>query len=198
MQLVEDILHFWFGDLQTDDQISEAKHRIWFNKNDEIDQACSRFEAELLKVAQGDTETWKTSPRGILALIILLDQFSRNIYRNSPKAFAQDPQALALSLKAVETGVDAALRPIERIFLYMPQMHSEKLAHQKQSIRLFENLLETAPLNLKEIMKASLDAAHRHCEIIERFDRFPHRNEILARPNTPEEEAFLTQPGYRF
>lgn len=199
MQIIEDILYFWFGNLTSDDQMPQEKSEMWFKKSAETDQTIKdRFQAELIEATQGETESWQSTPRGTLALIILLDQFSRNIYRETPKSFAQDPQALALALKGIEKGIDAALRPVERIFLFMPLMHSEQLAHQEQCIQLFEKLEAEVPQAIKEMAKASLDFAHRHKEIIEKFGRFPHRNDILGRTSTEAEKAFLLQPGSRF
>ncbi len=198
MEMVGKILNFWFGDLQADNQMPKEQYKTWFKKSAETDQAIrDQFEAELLK-AIASTEHWEKTPRGFLALIILFDQFSRNLFRNSPQSFAQDPQALALSLEALDAKIDDSLRPIERIFVYMPLMHSEILAHQKRGIECFERLVENAPPEIKEMAQASLDSAHQHCEIIEKFRRFPHRNQVLGRPSTPEEEEFLKQPGSSF
>lgn len=199
MQIIENILHFWFGTLTSDEQMPQEKSATWFKKSEATDQTIkAQFESELLQATQSDTAHWESTPRGTLALIILLDQFSRNIYRDDPRSFAQDSQALALALKAIEAGMDEELRPVERVFLYMPLMHSEELAHQKQCIRLFEKLSQKAPKTMQKQAEGSLDFAHRHCEIIEKFGRFPHRNEVLGRVSTEEELAFLQQPGSRF
>lgn len=198
MTIVDAILQFWFGTLENDHQLPEEKSQIWFKKSDPTDQLIrDQFEAELLQAIKS-TENWENTPRGTLALIILFDQFSRNLYRDSAKAFAQDPQAIALSLQGLEAEMDQALRPIERLFFYMPLMHSEMLENQKKCLRCFENLLENSPPELKEWVTRSLQSAHQHCEIIERFGRFPHRNQALGRVSTPEEEQFLEQPGSRF
>ncbi|MBF0277857.1 MAG: DUF924 domain-containing protein [SAR324 cluster bacterium] len=198
MQKIESILNFWFGDLQADNQIPHEKREIWFKKSEETDQTIrEQFETDLLKAIEG-TEDWEKTPRGILALIILFDQFSRNMFRNTAKAFAQDPLSLRLCLDGVSAKIDEQLRPVERIFFYMPLMHSEVLENQKRCIQCFEKLLESTAPETREMIKGSLDFAHRHCEIIEKFGRFPHRNEILGRPSSREEEEFLKQPGSSF
>ena len=130
---------------------------------------------------------WRKNPKGRLAEIIVLDQFSRNIYRGLPESFIADPQALTLAQEAVAGGHDE-LEPLEKTFLYMPFMHSESLLIQDQSVRLFENLGN----------ENNLDYAIKHREVIQRFGRFPHRNSILGRPSTVEETEFLTQPGSSF
>ena len=199
MQVIETILHFWFGTLTSDQQRPQERSEIWFKKSDATDQAIkAQFESELRQATQGPTAHWEATPRGTLALVILLDQFSRNMYRDDSRSFAQDPQALTLALKGIAAGFDAKLRPVERIFLYMPLMHSEQLAHQKHCIRLFEKLSAEAPQEIQPMAKSSLDFAHRHCEIIEKFGRFPHRNDVLGRESTEEEKIFLQQPGSRF
>ncbi|MEJ2518190.1 MAG: DUF924 domain-containing protein, partial [Methyloceanibacter sp.] len=133
-------------------------------------------------------DAWLRNPQGRLAAILVLDQFPRNIYRGSPRAFATDEEALALSRDAIAAGADKELPPEQRAFLYMPFQHTETLADQRRSLELFEALGN--PENL--------DFAARHYEIIERFGRFPHRNAVLGRVSTPEELAFLEQPGSSF
>jgi len=199
MTIIEEILEFWFGKLESDNYFPKEKSVIWFRKSEETDQLIrDRFEKTLLEVKQGATQDWDATPRGTLALIILLDQFSRNMYRDSPKAFERDPIALELSLKGMRQEQEQPLRPLERIFFYMPLMHSEKLEDQKQCIACFEKLLEICPSELRKMVENNLDYAHKHCVIIERFGRFPHRNEVLGRTSTPEETEFLKQPGSRF
>jgi uncharacterized protein (DUF924 family) len=136
----------------------------------------------------GELSAWRDTPHGRLAEIIVLDQFSRNLFRDSPKAFAQDGMALALAQEAVRTGADAQLSAQERVFLYMPYMHSESPAIHETAVQLFTG----------NGIQGNLDFELKHKAIIERFGRYPHRNALLGRNSTPEELAFLSQPGSSF
>jgi uncharacterized protein (DUF924 family) len=191
MSQVQEILEFWFG---KPDQPEYGKNRkVWFTKNPKFDQEVrSRFLSVYQQAAAGQLDDWKTSPLGCLALIILLDQFPRNMFRGQPQAFATDSQALAYAQHAVAQGFDKLLLPIQRGFVYMPFEHSENLEHQHQCVELFSTL-EDAPE-----CSSGIDYAHRHLKVIKRFGRFPHRNEILGRETTPEEAEFLKQPGSSF
>jgi uncharacterized protein (DUF924 family) len=174
------VLDFWFRELAPAD---------WWSARPDIDALIhARFDALHRRAAQGELHAWRQAPRGRLAEVIVLDQFSRNIFRGTPGAFAQDAQALVLAQEAIAAGADAALEPAERAFLYMPYMHSESPAIHALAVQLF-----SAPG-----MEANLDAELRHRAIIERFGRYPHRNAIIGRISTPEEIAFLGQPGSRF
>jgi len=197
MDRIEEILHFWFGDLQNLNLKERLK--LWFGGGEETDgRIRDKFESDLLRAIRGDYARWEETPRGSLALILLLDQFSRNIYRDTPRAFAQDAMALGVCLRGINQGKDLALHPIERAFFYLPLEHSENLDNQQQSVRAFESLVPSAPEEMKGTFEEFLDYAIRHYEIIKRFGRFPHRNEILGRPSTEEEKEFLTQPGSSF
>jgi uncharacterized protein (DUF924 family) len=136
---------------------------------------------------------WQETPDGALALIVVLDQFARNIHRGDLRAFAGDTIALATARALVDTGADRALPPVRRVFVYLPFEHAEDLACQDEALRLFGALAAESPEHAD-----TLDYARRHRDIIARFGRFPHRNEVLGRPSTPDEEAFLAQPGSRF
>jgi uncharacterized protein (DUF924 family) len=173
----EEVLHFWFdGD--------PSRHReVWFERNLEFDQSCTRFADALHAARHGAYDHWTATTRGTLALVILLDQFSRNLHRNSPEAFAADIKALAIARAAIARGVDRALGPVERMFLYMPFMHAENLADQDEGVRLFTSLGEE-----------SVRYAIHHREVIRRFGRFPHRNAALGRVSTEEEAEYLAQP----
>ena len=139
-------------------------------------------------------------PGGILALIVLLDQFSRNIYRDTPRAFSQDALALKTALKGMERGHDETLHPIERTFYYMPLMHSEDIGIQKISLDIYARLEMSCsgPPELREVLRNSREYAEKHAEIVARFGRYPHRNEILGRESTEEEIKFLEEPGSSF
>ena len=172
-------LDFWFVELQP------KQHWIKDPKLD--DEIKTRFERTLNQARTCELFEWKKNPKGRLAEIIVLDQFSRNIYRGLPESFIADPQALTLAQEAVAGGNDE-LEPLEKAFLYMPFMYSESLLIQDQSVRLFENLGN----------QNNLDYAIKHREVIQRFGRFPHRNSILNRPSTFEETEFLKQPASSF
>lgn len=192
----EAILQFWLGDLQDDPLQNQKK---WWQKDEAFDRdVAQKFRDDLARAIQGQYESWKETAEGALAYIILLDQFSRNIFRNTPQAFAQDERALQASLELQNQGGDRTLSPVERWFLYMPMMHAEDLSVQRQSVAAFRSLADDAPSALKEAMENAHKFAVQHCEIIERFGRFPHRNAILGRKSTPEEIEFLKQPGSSF
>ena len=186
----EEVLDFWFG---REDEPGYGEFReAWFRKDPEFDQQIrARFEDLYEAAATGELDGWKEEARSCLALVILLDQFPRNMFRGDPRSYATDRKAQQTAEDAVDRAFDRELPAFQRMFLYMPFMHSENLEHQRRSVELFRGLGgegEADPLHY----------AVRHMEIIERFGRFPHRNEILGRQTTPEEAEFLTQPGSSF
>lgn len=176
----QDILDFWFD---------SKTQPLWFAKNDDFDQQIQhKFRDIHQRAAQAELWSWRRSPEGRLAEIIVLDQFSRNLFRDQAQAFAQDALALALAQEAISLDLDQQLSPEQRSFLYMPFMHSESKQIHEFALKLFQRLGN--PLNL--------DYEKKHKIIIERFGRYPHRNQILMRDSTPEELVFLTQPNSRF
>jgi len=177
---MQDVIDFWF---------KEIDQKKWWVKNLPFDHEIqSRFGSIHKAACDNELSSWRVSPLGRLAEVIVLDQFSRNIYRGLPESFASDPLALKLAQEAVSIGADKELEQIQKLFLYMPYMHSESLEVHDQALKLFEDLgLES---NLK------FEYAHRN--IILKFGRYPHRNEILGRESTPEELIFLSQPGSSF
>jgi uncharacterized protein (DUF924 family) len=184
------ILDFWFGQAGTAEYGTERD--FWFRKDAAFDaDVRGRFAAAIDSALSGGFSGWR-SPRGTLARILLLDQFTRNAFRDTPRAFAGDSHALALSEEAVGRGDDRLLIAVERWFVYMPFEHAESLPAQERAVELFRRLGEETGL------AGQLAWAQRHAEIIRRFGRFPHRNAILGRPSTPEEIAFLATPGSRF
>ncbi|MEO0770977.1 MAG: DUF924 family protein [Cyanobacteria bacterium J06649_4] len=201
---VNDILAFWFGDLPlegpvygTDPNYGQYR-KVWFIKNDAFDEQIRRhFLADVQKAAAGKYDDWQLDPESAVALLLLLDQFPRNLYRSDPRSFATDTKALAVAQALVETGKDKTLVPAMRFFVYVPFEHSENLAHQNRCIELMSGLNADYPA-LDKGLKNGVDYAVRHRDIIQRFGRFPHRNEVLGRESTPEEVAFLKQPGSRF
>ena len=181
----DDVLDFWFAGDGT-------RHRAaWFEQDAAFDAECARFADALHTARSGGFDRWADTARGMLALIVLLDQFSRNLHRCSPESYAADSQARALARDAVAHGFDRALHPVERSFIYLPFEHSEDLADQDESVRLFETLR----LALGD---ATVEYAYRHRDLIRRFGRFPHRNPVLGRESTPEELRYLAEPGAGF
>jgi uncharacterized protein (DUF924 family) len=176
----DDVVRFWFEELTP---------KEWYRPPEAIDaEIAARFRKTYAALKERVPPDWLTTPRGVLAAILVLDQFPRNMFRGAPEAFATDRRALALAKRAIDDGMDAELPPKQRAFVYLPFQHAENLADQGRSVGLFMALGN--PLNL--------DYAIRHQDVIERFGRFPHRNEILGRDSTEEEKAFLTQPGSSF
>src|SRR5262245_14525122 len=196
MSSPEEILLFWLGD---DPKNPLRNSSLWWKKDPAFDQEIrEKFEGDLKKAVKGDCEAWKETPRGCLAFVILLDQFSRNMYRETPKSFAQDILALTVCLEGIKKGFDRQLLPMERTFLYMPLQHSEDPKIQRRGVEAFRRLAEEAPENLKKDLEGNLQYDLRHAEIVERFGRFPHRNRILGRSSTQEEIEFLKTPGSSF
>jgi len=185
-KLAADILDFWFG-------TGAGPRDAWFRKDPAFDNTIRlRYGAAVDAAIGGAHEEWMRSPREALACVLLCDQFTRNIYRDTPKAFAGDVRALAIAERMVDTQQDIALKPYERSFLYLPFEHSEDPAAQERGIALYTRLADETGL------AGSLEWAQKHAAIIRRFGRFPHRNAILGRPSTPEETVFLAGPGSRF
>jgi len=185
------VLDFWFGPI-------DETRTVWFRQSDAFDaEIAQRFGALVEAALRSELSAWQATPQGSLATLLLLDQFTRNIFRGTPRAFAGDAQALALARQLVAAGQDQALPPLRRWFAYLPFEHAEDLAQQDEGVRLFSALAAESPAYAQTLASA-LDYAERHRAVIRRFGRFPHRNEILARASTPEEIEFLKQPGSRF
>ena len=196
---VDAILDFWFGSNPDDSLVAKDKSALWWSKSPEIDGEIRRqFESAVKRAAAGELSDWQSTAEGRLALILLVDQFPRNIYRDLPEAVAHDSKALAWSLEGIGQGMDLELRPIERVFFYLPLEHSEALEHQEQAVLQFRKLVEAVRADQKDVFAEYLDFAVRHRAVIARFGRFPHRNKILGRQSTPEELAFLAEPGSSF
>ena len=190
----ENILKFWFGRVEETIVPSENRAKIWFGESPEIDaEIKGEFTDDLERAARGEYDGWLEEARGELALIILLDQYSRHIYRNNPKAYAQDNRALAICVDGIREEKDHSLSLIERVFYYFPLLHSEQLAYQEQSIRVYQTLAELAFAETRVIYDSFLKFANHHYTIIERFGRFPQRNVVLGRESTPEEVTYLKE-----
>jgi uncharacterized protein (DUF924 family) len=186
-----EVLEFWFGaDLG---RAPAPPNSDWFGGREAFDEIIVARFGDLIGTAlAGEIEHWPNAPLPALAYILVLDQFTRNAFRGTPRAFAGDPLALAAAQRAVQEGWHLHLSPLQRWFCYMPFEHSEELSDQQESLRLFGALRNDPPA------AEGWPWAVRHHEVIERFGRFPHRNAILGRESTPEELAFLAQPGSRF
>ncbi|MGI9535182.1 MAG: DUF924 family protein [Thermodesulfobacteriota bacterium] len=198
---IKKILEFWFGDLKENGIPDEKKQKIWWAKDEKTDKYIkNRFENHLIQAKNEELESWRITPRGLLAFIILTDQFSRNIYRGNPLAFSQDEMALQGTLEGINKGMDTKLYAVERVFFHMPLMHSEDIEIQSKSINYFSRM-EKDYLDKPDIyilLKGNKKYAEKHYEIIKRFGRFPHRNKVLGRVSTAEEIEFLKHPGSSF
>ena len=184
-----EVLAFWFGDPPTTQPRAE-----WFRKDTAFDaQIRERFGAVIDAALAGGLQDWDATPAGSLARIVVLDQFTRNSFRDTPRAFAGDTLALAAAQALVARGDDQALSPRQRGFAYLPYEHAEDRAVHQASMRLFNALADAHP----DMADARL-WAQKHADIVERFGRYPHRNAVLGRVSTPEEEAFLREPGSSF
>jgi uncharacterized protein (DUF924 family) len=195
----EEILSFWFGPTADDGLSQPTQIERWFAKSDALDAEIERrFFPRWQEIMAGERESWRIQPRSLLAYVIVLDQFSRNMFRGQPAAFSGDRRALSAVKQAVERQADQLLPGHLRIFLYMPYMHSEQLADQDECVALFTRFRDESSGALREMLTNNVGYAERHRAVIERWGRFPHRNEALGRVSTPEELEFLKQPGSSF
>ena len=196
---IEDVLDFWFGELN-DLGCSSPEHRKrWWTKSDAFDEAIkSHFLGDYEAIVAGERDAWRSTARGALAYIITLDQFSRNMFRGTPEMFAADELAREVCLEGLDAGFDAELSFDERVFFYLPLEHSEEMVDHRRCLELFEGLVDDAPEPLEADAKNYLEFAKSHEAIVERFGRYPHRNQILGRASTPDETEFLQEPGSSF
>lgn len=195
----EAVLDFWFGPLDADGRASSERSARWWRKSEafdaEIRDGFGRLHSE---VVAREHAAWEETPRGALALVVVLDQLSRNMFRGSPGMYATDEEACALADRAITRAFDQELHGSERTFLYMPFMHCESLEEQERCCALFAAMAEATDGAGAKDAAGSLDFARRHRDIVARFGRFPHRNAILGRESTAEELAFLQEPGSSF
>ncbi len=196
---VEAILYFWFGEKIEDEAMLGAFRKLWFGGDPLFDvQMRERFAADVRSARAHKLDHWQAAPLGRLALILLLDQFPRNIYRRTPKAFASDAQAQQLCLEGMERGDLDSLDLFQKVFFCMPLMHAESLPLQERSVACFTAIAREAPSHFAPFLEETVAFAREHRDLIARFGRFPHRNEILERASTPEERAYLEDEGSRF
>ena len=199
METANTIRAFWFGSNPDDPNLAQTRAQLWWHHDPQVDaQIKLRFESEVNKAANRQLDDWSKTPTGRLALILLTDQFTRNIYRHTPQAFATDSLARSWCNEGIHNGSHEQLRPIERVFFYLPLEHSESLVDQNRSVALFQSLAASVESKYRSTFEDFEQFAIRHRNIIDRFGRFPHRNSILGRESTPEEIEFLKQPDSSF
>ena len=193
------VLVTWFGAHPLDAAAMQRVQAQWFQKDEAFDAMLrQRFGATVEAARTGRLDAWAENAEGRLALLIVLDQFSRNVFRGRPESFAADAQALALALEGIERGHDQAVPPMARIFCYLPLEHAEDPELQARSVALFAALAAAPGAEPKAFFDNTSDYAVKHQVVIDRFGRFPHRNAILGRDSTPEEVEYLRQPGSGF
>jgi uncharacterized protein (DUF924 family) len=198
-EAVEAVLRFWFGELGPDGKADEEHSARWWRKDAAFDQLVrDRFGALHEAVSAGERDEWLSTPRGRLAFIIVLDQFSRNMFRGSAMTHAGDARAAEVARQGIERGVDRGLAHDERTFFYMPLMHSEELADQDRSVALFTGWRDELEEPARGRVSGMIGYAEKHRDIVRQFGRFPHRNALLGRASTPEELVFLEKPGSSF
>jgi uncharacterized protein (DUF924 family) len=186
------VLEYWFADLDHTPAYFEERNRLWFGAGDEVDEHIRRtFEADLIAAVDGKLDSWRKSPKGSMALIILLDQFSLQLYREQPRSYRQSELALPIAREVIARGWEFALTPAERCFLYLPFEHSEKLEDQDYCVMRYSELATLAPADLKDEFMGALEWAVRHQRVVKKYGRFPDRNDVFGRTSTPEELAFL-------
>ncbi len=190
---IDDIHQYWFGELDENGLAAPQRHALWFSSSPQTDREIdSRFGKLVQRAMAGELDDWAEGDRGLIALILLLDQFTRNIHRGTPGAFAGDARALALAQHCIETGHYQRLPAIHQVFLYMPLEHCEDPDVQEECVTLFEEL---AAITGSEQLASFTRYAVAHRGVIARFGRFPHRNAILGRDSTPEERDYLEKHG---
>jgi uncharacterized protein (DUF924 family) len=193
MTTSQEILDYWFG------VPPSSQDALWWRGGKKVDDEMrARFGDTIERAAKGDLDGWAETARGRLALVLLCDQFPRNVYRGTARAFATDAKAQALTKDALADGIDRGLSPHERMFLYMPLMHAEDRAMQRTSVDAFERLVREAPEELRASLESNAKYARQHASIVERFGRYPHRNALLGRPATDEETAYLIEHPENF
>ena len=193
------VLQFWFGELDNKEHFPVDKASMWFKNGADYDAI---IRADFLSIHQQASshqlDDWRLYPKSLLALIIVLDQFSRHLYRNTAQAFAQDKMAIECVIEGIKSNYDQDLYYVERQFFYMPLMHAEDITTQKLSVQMFKKLRDDVPDKLKEAYTNTLSFAESHQFVISKFGRFPELNDILGRESTKEEMAFLETGKYRF
>lgn len=199
MQPWQPLLDWWFGPEASASQVAMARQGLWFGKKDHQDaEARERFGELVEQALDGGLADWAEQPDGWLALILLLDQLPRMIFRNDPRGFAGDARAQTLVADGLSCGLERHLAPIRQIFIYLVLEHAEDLASQERALYRYQRLLDGTDTAERKLFEGFLDFSERHRVVIARFGRFPHRNAVLGRASSDEESAFLREPGSRF
>jgi len=189
---IQRVLDFWFSDSELDSPQLDSRMDRWFGASDALDDRIRREFGTLLENATtGQLDDWTETPKGRLALIILLDQFCRNVYRGTAQAFTHDKKALKIAIEGTMAGDHKQLNAVERMFFFMPLQHAESLKIQEKSVSIFNALAETVPGTLHETFLTAAQFAELHRDIVAEFGRFPHRNAVLGRKNSSAETAYL-------
>jgi len=196
---IDEILSFWFKEQELSAPQIDRRMDTWFGQDPVFDHELEKeFADDVERACQGELDHWAAEPRGRLALIILIDQFRRNIYRNTKKAFAMDKLALKLCVEGAMEKKDKGLSPIQKVFFYMPLQHAESTRVQAKSVELFTRLAQSVSPTYQETFLTIAQFAELHKDIIDQFGRFPHRNKLLGRENTPEENEYLASDSPNF
>ncbi len=194
-----DIFDFWFGAMDSNGLTAGADHAKWWSGGEVLDNEIKdRFEDTVKAASAGELEAWKESDDGAVAWVILLDQFTRNIYRDQARMYDDDAKAVAFVKKMIAEGRDQNLATHPRVFLYMPLMHAEDMPSQDLGVEKFGEIVGSVPAEVKPLVQNNLQFSEAHRKVVERFGRFPHRNEILGRVSTPKELKFLEEEGRGF
>lgn len=196
---IETILSFWFREQALSAPKIDSRMDVWFGDDPDFDAEIKKnFADDVNRASEGKLDHWAKTATGRLALILLLDQFRRNIYRGTPKAFSKDKIALKLCVEGAMNNMDRGLAPIYRVFFYMPLQHAESRRVQEKSVGLFNKIADVVSPTYKETFETIAQFAELHADIVSQFGRFPHRNKMLGRDNTPEEEEYLTADSPTF
>ncbi len=191
---IDRVLTFWFTGRELDSPRIDARMDRWFGDNPEMDaEIRGQFGGLVEQASSGELDSWAESARGRLALIILIDQFRRNIFRGTAEAFASDAKALKLCVDGIVAGAHKELGPVEQIFYFMPLQHAESRKVQAKSVSIYQALANRVSDTLRETFLTTAQFAELHRDIIDEFGRFPHRNKVLGRASTPEEDAYLSE-----
>ena len=189
---IDAILAFWFRERELSAPQIDHRMDVWFGDDEVFDLECKKeFADDIERASGGDLDYWGHTPHGRLALILLLDQFRRNVYRNTAEAFAMDRAALKLCVEGAMEKKDKGLTPIQQAFFYMPLQHAESLKVQERGVEIFHRLVDAVSPTFRETFETMAQFAELHHDIIEQFGRFPHRNKLLNRANTAEENQYL-------
>lgn len=198
-ETIADIVSFWLDRSLEDPKAAFARRDWWYSGGPAVDEEIgARFGALVSRACDGALMDWQTTPDGALALILLLDQFTRNLYRHTPEAYAGDVHAFDIVNRAIDLKLDHGLHPVARIWLYHPFHHSEQIERQDRGLALLQGLMTTAADDWHPYIRRSIKGWRRHRDIVARFGRFPHRNPVLGRTDTDEERRFLDSDGSRF